>query len=145
MIRKMEDEDIDKAAKIWLDTNVQTHHFIPEKYWKDNYEAVKTMLPLAEVYVYEAGNSIQGFIGLDEDYIAGIFVQGKAQSCGIGKRLLDFVKSRKKQLSLNVYLKNVRAVSFYEREGFKILRENIDQGTGEREYVMIWEKRANRI
>ena len=140
MIRKFQDADINKVAKIWLDTNVSAHDFIPTHYWKSNYELVKGMLPQAEVYVFEQGEShaIQGFIGLNGEYIAGIFVCGEAQSSGIGTQLLDFAKARKGRLTLNVYRRNVRAVTFYQREGFLIQEESIDTDTGEVEYLMEW-------
>ena len=92
----------------------------------------------AEIYVYENGQTIQGFIGMENDYIAGIFVSSEAQSQGIGKLLLDFVKNRKEKLRLNVYQKNTRAIHFYQREGFKIQYENLDKNSGEKEYVMTW-------
>ena len=59
----------------------------------------------------------------------------------IGKLLLDYVKTKKHKLSLNVYQKNVRAVHFYQKEGLKIQREDFDQATGEKEYVMIWSQK----
>ena len=62
----------------------------------------------------------------------------EAQSQGIGKRLLDFVKERKEFLRLGVYQKNERAVQFYKREGFQIESENVDEDTGEKEYIMTW-------
>ena len=40
----------------------------------------------------------------------------------------------------NVYVKNKRAVQFYEREGFCIQREGKDAETGEKEYCMLWIK-----
>lgn len=142
MIRKFQDTDMDRVAEIWLDTNIKTHIFIPAQYWQDNFETVKEMFLQAEIYVYEneAANKIQGFIGLSDNYIAGIFVCGEAQSNGIGKQLLDFVKRIKTELSLSVYKKNVRAVKFYQRENFRIHSEDIDKDTKEKEYVMIWNR-----
>ena len=138
MIRKLKETDINKVAEIWLDTNIKAHDFIPEKYWKDNFNMVKDMFPQSEIYIYENGKIIQGFIGIDNDYIAGIFVSSEAQSQGIGKVLLDFVKTKKEKLRLNVYQKNTRAIQFYQREGFKIQNENLDINSGEKEYMMTW-------
>ena len=140
MIRNFQDADINAAAKIWLDANIQAHNFIPAQYWERNFEPVKGMLPQAEVYVFEQGENhdLQGFIGLNGDYIAGIFVRGEAQSQGIGKQLLDFAKARKGRLTLNVYRQNARAVKFYQREGFLVQQEGIDDDTGEAEYLMAW-------
>lgn len=138
MIRKFSKTDISRIADIWLDANIKAHYFIPSQYWKDNFELVKEMFLQAEIYVYEDKNQIQGFIGLDNCYIAGIFVCSEAQSLGIGKRLLDFAKSVKEQLSLSVYQKNTRAIKFYQRENFIIKCEETDNDTGEKEYFMIW-------
>ena len=138
MIRKLQNVDINKVVDIWLKTNLEAHDFIPGQYWTSNYEAVKKMLPQAEVYVYEDNKIIQGFVGVRDEYIEGIFVSGKMQSHGIGKALLDYIKDKKARLQLNVYHKNVRAMSFYEREGFTIQSEGLDEFTGEKEYVMEW-------
>ena len=98
------------------------------------------MLPQAEVYVYETDQGIQGFLGLNGEYIEGIFVSEAAQSHGIGKCLLDCAKDRKPALRLNVYQKNVRAIRFYRREGFQIRRSGLDAATGEPEYEMLWRR-----
>ena len=141
MIRKLLNGDIDRVADIWLKTNLKAHYFIPEQYWTSNYELVKEMMLQAEVYVYEDGKMIQGFVGLSNEYIDGIFVSDKMQSCGIGKLLLDYIKNKKVRLRLNVYQKNTRALSFYQREGFDIQREGFDGATGEKEYTMLWQKK----
>lgn len=139
MIRKLQKADINRVADIWLKTNLKAHFFIPEQYWISNYEFVKEMLPQAEVYVYEDDKMIQGFIGVSDEYIEGIFVSDEMQSRGIGKILLDYIKDKKDRLQLKVYQKNVRAMSFYQREGFTIQSEEMDEFTGEKEYVMNWE------
>ena len=139
MIRKLQKADINRAADIWLKTNLKAHFFIPEQYWISNYEFVKEMLPQAEVYVYEDDKMIQGFIGINDEYIEGIFVSDEMQSRGIGKILLDYIKDKKDRLQLKVYQKNVRVMSFYQREGFTIQSEEMDEFTREKEYVMNWE------
>ena len=114
MIRKMQNIDSNRVADIWLKTNLKAHYFIPEQYWTSNYELVKEMMSQAEVYVYEDDKMIQGFVGLSNKYIEGIFVSNEMQSCGIGKLLLDYIKNKKVRLRLNVYQKNARAISFYQ-------------------------------
>ena len=141
MIRKLQRADISKVAEIWLETNLKTHYFIPAQYWENNFDLVKEMLSQAEVYVYENGQKIQGFIGLNGEYIEGIFVPTEMQSKGVGKLLMDFIKERKEKLFLNVYRKNARAIHFYHREGFDIQCESLDKNTGEKEYTMIWQQK----
>lgn len=141
MIRELRKVDINKVAEIWLDTNIKTHYFISAQYWKSNFELVKELLLQATVYVYEDKQEIQGFIGLSNEYIEGIFVSAEMQSQGIGKILLNYVKGKRNKLILNVYQKNTRAISFYQREGFEIQHSGRDEATGEKEYVMAWEQK----
>ena len=140
MIREFQRDDINKVADIWLDTNIKAHNFIPAEYWKGNFKSVKEALSQAEIYVYEYDTEIQGFIGLNDEYMEGIFVRDEMQSQGIGKLLLNFVKEKKTKLYLNVYQKNTRAIHFYQREGFEIQREGLDEVTGEKDYVMVWQR-----
>ena len=142
MIRKMEEKDIPDVLQIWLETNIRAHNFIEKEYWTGNYEMVKQILPEAEVYVYEdeKNGQIAGFIGMNNQYVEGLFVKESAQSRGIGKQLLDHAKSRKTELRLGVYQKNVRAMRFYLRENFLIQAEEMDEDTNEKEYIMEWGK-----
>lgn len=139
MIRVFQPADLDQVAEIWLTANLQAHSFIPSEYWKENQALVRELLLQAEVYVYEKGGEILGFAELDGAYIEGIFVAEEARSQGIGKSLLDFLKAKKPELRLNVYQKNIRAIRFYEREGFQIQSEGLDEATGEKDYVMAWQ------
>ena len=141
MIRELRKVDINKVAEIWLDTNIKTHYFISAQYWKSNFELVKELLLQATVYVYEDKQEIQGFIGLSNEYIEGIFVSALMQSQGIGKILLNYVKGKRNKLILNVYQKNTRAISFYQREGFEIQYSGLDEATGEKDYVMAWQQK----
>lgn len=140
MIRKMKHEELNRVMDIWLETNIKAHNFIPAEYWKDNFELVKGLISQAEIYIYEKNKNISGFIGMSGNYIAGIFVKEEEQSKGIGKELLNFVKNIKKELSLNVYKKNIKAVNFYKRENFHVINEGIDEAAGEKEFFMEWKK-----
>lgn len=138
MIRKLDKNDINQLLQIWLEVNIKTHNFIPKEYWEEQYDNVKELLPNSEIYVYEENEKIVAFVGLIENYIAGIFVSFSFQSKGIGKKLLDYIKEFKKELSLNVYVKNISAIKFYQREGFIINSQNIDENTKEQQILMIW-------
>lgn len=140
MIRKFENKDLEIIMGIWLNTNIQAHDFIPKDYWENNFNSVKDMLPDAEIYIYESEDKIRGFVGIDNGYIAGIFVSNEIQSKGIGKQLLDKIKEHYSKLSLTVYKKNIKAIKFYQREQFVTKQEQIDKNTGEVEYLMVWGK-----
>ncbi len=94
MIRQCIDNDIDAVMQICLNTNIQAHSYIYSYYWQSNSDIVKEMLHSTEIYVYEDNRTkqIDGFIGLNNSYIEGIFVKETMQSKGIGKQLLNHVK-----------------------------------------------------
>ena len=107
---------------------------------KKSIEDVKKEILKAEIYVYKEKEEIYAFIGLSSTYIAGIFVKKEKQAMGIGRKLIQYCKSKYPELMLSVYEKNERAIAFYEREEFKIVKEEIDKTTNEKEYVMVWKK-----
>lgn len=142
MIRAFKKSDLPAVMQIWLATNISAHNFISKEYWTGNYSIVEKVLPQAEIYVYEDDDTheIEGFIGLAENFVEGFFVRETAQSRGIGKELLNYLKEKKSDMRLSVYQKNRRAVSFYLREGFTVQSGNVDDSTGEKEFIMVWSK-----
>ena len=140
MVRKMKAGDEEKAAGIWLEGNLDAHGFVPEEYWKGNYEEVKRQLSDSEIYIYEDDEGIEGFVGLENGYIQGIFVKKEMRSKRIGRSLLNFCKGKYEKLSLHVYAENEKALNFYMREGFRTDEKRLDGSTGQQEYRMMWRK-----
>ncbi|MCI9063698.1 MAG: GNAT family N-acetyltransferase [Clostridia bacterium] len=140
MIRKFEKNDINSIMKIWKNENIKAHKFISREYWESNYKFVKEAISDAEIYVYVIEEKIVGFIGLDNNYIQGIFVDANNQYNGIGTSLLNKVKENRNNLSLSVYKKNINAINFYKKNDFVITSESTDENTNEVEYIMTWNK-----
>lgn len=140
MIRKFEMKDTKRVMQIWLEANLEAHDFVSGDYWCSQYQTVQEQLSAADIYVYEQDNEIQGFVGMTDDYLAGIFVDKKYRSMGIGKGLLDYVKKIYPAFSLNVYQKNQRAVDFYLRENLTIVSTGVDEDTAEADYTVVWKK-----
>lgn len=138
MIRKYKNEDLDIIMKIWQEENIKAHNFIPSKYWESNYEYVKKILPNAEIWVYTIEDNVVGFIGLNDTYIEGIFVNSNYHNKGIGTKLLKYLMEQKAKLSLRVYEKNDKAIKFYKNNSFRIQTKELEEGTGEYEYLMEW-------
>ena len=142
MIRTFISEDLDYVMRIWLDANTQSHDFIDKQFWLRNFEFVKEVIPTSEVYVFENDGEIQAFVGLENGFIAGIFVAESVQSKGIGGQLLSKCKKLYTELSLHVYEKNKRATAFYLREGFIVEKRLINEQTQEPELLMRWKKKT---
>ncbi|VEU80082.1 GNAT family N-acetyltransferase [Haploplasma axanthum] len=138
MIRKMNKKDIPNILNLWLETNLEAHSFIDNAYFVSNVNNVKEELSDAIVYVYEENEEIIGFIGLEDNYIAGIFIDSKYQGKGIGNELLSKVKEIDENLTLKVYAKNEKALNFYKKQGFIIVHEVLDEVNNEKELVMVY-------
>ena len=67
MIRAWNERDAAAVMRIWLDTNCSAHSFIPKTYWLEHAQAVRRMLPLAEIYVHEDDRTkaVDGFYRAD--------------------------------------------------------------------------------
>ena len=137
-IRKANEANINRVMDIWLRANLEAHNFVDPNYWKNNFAMVKQEIQSADVFVVEIKNEIVGFAGLKEDYLAGIFFDQKVRHQGLGTELLNYLKQRYSQLILDVYQKNLAAVNFYQKNGFKIIQEKEYQNQNLNEYQMLW-------
>lgn len=140
IIRKPRPTEIEAIIKIWLDCNIDAHHFIEPEYWKAHVEYMRTTLTEAEVYVYEEKNKVVGFAGIENNHIAGLFVDRPHRSQGIGSSLIESIKERHFTLTLAVYKKNETALQFYRKHNFVVIEERIDTNTNEEELFMRWNR-----
>lgn len=141
-IRPYHPADLEQVMALWLAGNLDAHSFIDPAYWEGSYPQVREQIPQAQVWVAAEGNRLLGFLGLTGDYIAGIFVSREVRSRGVGRALLAEGKRQAPQLSLHVYRRNARALTFYLREGFTVQTTQTDPETGEEELLLLWKKAA---
>ncbi len=139
-LNSFSDRDLEQLAQIWLNGNLQAHSFIPAQYWKNQFVNIKKMLPEANIFVYRNNETIIGFLGELDGYIAGLFVDMNYRNQGVGSRLINYLKQINDKLTLSVYVDNINAVNFYENKDFIIDSVGMDTETESKEYHMIWEK-----
>lgn len=126
--------------QLWLESNLEAHHFISKDYWLSNYDMVQNMLQEAEIYIWEEEGKILGFAGMTDEFLSGIFVDKNHRSIGIGRQLLAHIKRNYPVITLGVYRENRRAVNFYFREGFSVISGDTEPSTGAYEFTMRWKK-----
>ena len=108
MIRKFQQQDIDKMLALWLQASLQSHNFVVAEYWHNMMPIIKKYyLPNTDSYVFEDKHQIKGFVSIiDDKYIGALFVKPEYQKMNIGSKLLNFAKKLYPELSLKVFLKN---------------------------------------
>lgn len=132
---------LDTIMTIWLTGNLEAHPFIGEQYWRDHEEEVKKQFVDADVYVVrDDDNQILGFAGMQDRYLAGIFVQSDRRDEGIGSLLMFALKSAYKLIKVSVYAKNTKAVHFFEQHGFETIERELDHETDEVEMRLSWHR-----
>ena len=137
-LNEIDEKTLDSLLAIWLEGNLQAHSFISKNYWLDNQVGVREGLAQARIFVKETDGKAVGFLVFVEEAIAGLFVKEQFQKQGIGEALIQRVKDEKKILTLTVYENNQAALLFYERQGFRRVRSQIDPETQQREWLMRW-------
>lgn len=140
MIRKWKEKDLDAVMELWLIGNSEVHSFIPQKYWQQNFNEIRRIIPIASTYVYEYQGQVKGFISVMDGFLMSIFVAADIRKCGMGLVLLDCMKQRLDSLTVTVYEKNAEAVRFFIRQKFRVESELTEESTGERQLMMTWER-----
>ena len=97
---------------------------------------IDPILYSGETYVFEKDGLIKGFVSLCEDNLAALFVAPSFQGKGIGRQLMAKAKGVRNNLQLTVYEENNKSVEFYKKCGFKIIKEQVDEHTGHKEFLM---------
>lgn len=141
IIRKYNGFDLKRVMRIWYDGNLEAHDFIDKEYWDRNFGYVKRALSEAEVYVYEINGYVVGFVGIDEGYLEGLFVDKEYRGLGVGTKLVDYIKEKYDFFTLHVFENNYGAVTFYENRGLIKKEESIHEDLGEVEYLMYYRRK----
>lgn len=141
MIGKWTAKSLDPLLTLWLESTTFAHPFIDEQYWHDSLTLVRDVyLPAADTWVWEEDDALLGFISvMDNQFIGALFVAPQALHRGIGSELLNHVKQRYPDLSLEVYQKNDRAVNFYHALGFRIEDGAWQEDTKHPTWIMRWQ------
>lgn len=130
MIRKYENRDESRVIDIWINSSSLAHPFLDaafvEKVKKDMKELY---LPNAKTWVFEENNLIIGFISMIGNEIGGLFVNPNQHSKGVGTKLVNFIGEFHKELEVEVFKDNKIGSAFYDKYGFKKIKEFVHEET----------------
>lgn len=130
-IRKAEKADLSRVAEIYVFNN--RIHFFP-LFQDEGYSfGEMQVVPLIEHYfskeeilsnlhVFDDG-LIRGFLLMDGTEISKLFIDPFFQSKGIGGELMEYAVAKLHADRLWALEKNVRAISFYQKHGFRLTGE----------------------
>ncbi|SJZ63003.1 L-amino acid N-acyltransferase YncA [Pilibacter termitis] len=129
-IRMVEPQDYAQLMKI--ENEIWTNDNSPVLHWYENVEEFQEKMQNATIVVALENEKILGFLNLSQmsklesnrfSMLIGIGVAKNAQSSGVGRNLISWVKEYarehgKHKIGLRVLSTNEKAIRFYEKNGF---------------------------
>ena len=90
MIREYRDNDCGAVIEVWYAASQVATPFLSEEFLADERANIRDVhLPNAETWIFEAEDTVVGFIALIGDEVGAIFVHPERQGQGIGRALMD--------------------------------------------------------
>jgi putative acetyltransferase len=133
MIRKYNENEIPKLLKIWEAAALIAHPFLSTEFHEMVKKAMKDMyLPNSDTWVYEESENIIGFIAMLNNEIGGLFVDPNQQSKGVGTSLVNHMTQFHDTLEVEVFEENKIGKPFYEKYGFKVIKEYVMEETNQK-------------
>ena len=143
LIRPATPDDFDACAKI-INDYVDATDWLPRVHSREATRGFfnEDLLATRTVLVAEDEGEVVAYMSFSpEGFVYAIYLDPRARGRGIGKALIDIVKARNPQrVELTVFEKNVSALRFYEREGFREAPEgrSTDRPEGIPTLLMRW-------
>ena len=84
MIKELETEEINDVLAIWLRASVKAHSFVDNEFWESKMDVMRqTYIPSSKTYVFKENDIIKGFLSLQEETLAAMFVSPEFQGQGV--------------------------------------------------------------
>ena len=141
-LRPYRGEDEDAAIALWLQTWQQAYPSIDfagrENWWRERWR--NELVPKAEIIVAEQAGALIGFVTIDASgYLDQLVVAPGHWGSKLATALVDEAKRRSPDcIRLLVNTDNIRAIRFYERNGFAHAGEDVNPTSGRPVLRMEW-------
>ncbi|WP_295848717.1 GNAT family N-acetyltransferase [Tardiphaga sp.] len=142
-LRRYRTSDEDAAIALWLETWRKAYPSIDfdarVDWWRARWR--DELVPLAEIVVAEQDGAMVGFVTIDATgYLDQLVVSPAQWGTDISRRLVDEAKRLAPGgVTLKVNADNVRAIRFYERNGFTKTGEEVNS-SARAVLLMAWKR-----
>jgi putative acetyltransferase len=141
-LRSYRAEDEDAAIALWQETWQQAYPAIDfaarVKWWRERWRS--ELVPDAAIIVAEQAGALIGFVTIDPTgYLDQLVVAPDRWGSELATTLVDEAKRLSPdRITLKVNTDNVRAIRFYERNGFAHAGEDVNPTSGRPVLRMEW-------
>ncbi len=131
LITQVSKEEFSTLLAVWEASVRATHDFVSE----DDIQFFKLLvkneaLPSLELYCVRDNDLPVGFVGVSTGKVEMLFVHPDYFGRGIGKRLLEYAVKHLNANEVDVNEQNLKALGFYQKLGFVVIRRSEVDGTG---------------
>lgn len=145
IIRRAMAQDSDTIADISRNSRL---HFLP--YLPDLHSAEEDraffrayVMPTSEVWVVDLYGRAVGFCAVQENWLNHLYLLPNHVGQGLGTALLRNAKAGRAHLQLWVFQRNTDAIAFYQKNGFRKVKETDGSGNEEKTPDALFEWRAS--
>jgi putative acetyltransferase len=141
-LRPYRAEDEDAAIALWQRTWQQAYPSIDFAarlaWWRERWR--NELVPDAAIILAEAAGAVIGFVTIDkEGYLDQLVVAPEHWGSEVARLLVDEAKRRSPDgITLLVNKDNIRAIRFYERNGFVQAGDSVNPTSGRPVLKMAW-------
>jgi len=143
-VRRYKAADEDAAIELWQRTWQQHYPHIDfaerVEWWRNRWR--NELVPQARILIAEMDGVIEGFVTLDPatGYLDQIVVAPEFWGSNVAPLLLDAAKKiAPGRIELLVNTDNIRAISFYEKNGFEMAGDDVNPVSGRPVFRMRWQ------
>lgn len=133
-LRRATPPDVEAIATLFRRVQEATVPFRPNLHTPEEDRAMLSgVIAKDDVWIAEDAGAILGFIACRDGFVGHLYVDLGHQGCGVGSKLLQKAMAEHDQVRLWVFQKNSGARRFYERRGFRLIKETDGAGNEEKE------------
>jgi putative acetyltransferase len=142
-LRSYRADDESAAIELWHHTWQQAYPDIAFAdriaWWRERWR--NELVPKAAIVIAEETGAMAGFVTIDDSgYLDQLVVAPAHWGSGLADQLVDEAKRLSPQrVTLKVNADNLRAIRFYERNGFAHAGDDVNPGSGRPVLKMQWE------
>jgi putative acetyltransferase len=126
-LRQSEPSDAELLLQVWRDAVDDSHDFLSAEDRRAIDPLVADYVATASLLVAMVDGVPAAFMGVTGRNIDSLFIDPRAQGCGIGQMMIEQVG---RPATVDVNEQNARAVAFYQHMGFEVVGRSETDGEG---------------
>ncbi len=135
-------EDMPEVARLFRTSRESELPYLPKLHTpeEDLEFFSNVMFPNSRIDLLKDKDKLLGFVCFDADWIHHLYLLPEAIGKGYGAQLLKSARTNKTSMQLWAFKRNERAIKFYEKHGFRIIKETDGSENEEKEpdVLMQW-------